>query len=142
MKRSIIWMAIPVALVMGCASIVPTVPLSAAHGLVVMHNSVGGGQIHAVQVSAIDGVNLSGGKQSYALAPGRHTLRVVGLIKDAHLRSPAMEIPAYTRRGNPAAYNLEIDIEEGQRYVIAAQFNGPTADDWEPIILRAEPITR
>lgn len=142
MKQAKIWLAIPVALVMGCATMVPTVPLSAPHGLVVMHNSVGVGSIHPVQVTAIDGVNLSGGKQSYALAPGRHTLRVAGLLKDAHLRSPAMEIPAYTRRGNPAAYVLTIDIEEGQRYVIAAQFNGPTANDWEPVILRTEPITR
>lgn len=142
MKRSMLWLAIPIAMVMGCASISPTVPLSAAHGLVVMHNGVGGGRIHPVQVTMIDGVNLPGGRQSYALAPGSHTLRVVGLIKDAHLRSPAMEIPAYTRRGNPAAYDLTIDVEEGQRYVIAAQFNGPTANDWEPVILRTESITR
>jgi hypothetical protein len=142
MNRSNLWMAIPVALVMGCATTAPTVPLSAAHGLVVMHNSVGGGRIHPVAVTSIDGVNLPSGKQSYALAPGSHTLRVVGLIKDAHLRSPTMEIPAYTRRGNPKAYDLIIDVEEGQRYVIAAQFNGPTANDWEPVILRSEPITR
>lgn len=141
MKRSMIWMAIPVALVMGCATTVPTVPLSSAHGLIVMHNSVGGGRIHPAKVVAIDGVNLSGDRQSYALAPGSHTLRVVGLIKEAHLRSPAMD-PAYTRRIEGHEYDLTIDVEEGQRYVIAAQFNGPTANDWEPVILRTEPITR
>ena len=141
MKRQM-WMAIPVALVMGCANMVPTVPLSSAHGLIVMHNSVGVGQIHPVQVTMIDGVNLPGGRQSYALAPGSHTLRVVGLLKDAHLRSPRMDIPAYTRGGRSQAYDLMIDVEEGQRYVIAAQFNGPTASDWEPVILRTEPITR
>ena len=141
MKRSMIFLAIPVALLMGCATS-PTVPLSAEHGLVVMHNGVGGGRIHPVQVTSIDGVNLPGSRQSYALAPGSHTLRVVGLLKDAHLRSPTMEIPAYTRRGNPEAYDLTIDVVAGQRYVIAAQFNGPTANDWEPVILRTESITR
>ncbi|MEX0900782.1 MAG: hypothetical protein WD081_08865 [Gammaproteobacteria bacterium] len=141
MKRSMLWMAIPVALVMGCATMVPTVPLSAAHGLVVMHNSVGGTRVHPVQVIMIDGVNLPAGRQSYALAPGSHTLRVVGLLKDAHLRSPPMD-PAYARRSNRQPYTLTIDVEEGMRYVIAAQFNGPTASDWEPVILRTEPITR
>ena len=124
----------------GCTT-VPTVSPSQPHGLIVMHNGVGGGTIHPASISQIDGVNMPSDRQSFTLAPGPHTLRVIGLIKQAHLRSPNMEIPSYTR-DQPRSYELKLDVEEGQRYVIAAKFNGPTANDWEPIVLRSEAITR
>lgn len=124
----------------GC-TVVPTVSPSQPHGLVVLHNGVGGGDIHPALVTQIDGVNMSTDQTSFTLPPGEHTLRVLGLIRQGHLRSPAMEIPAYTRK-QPRSYALTIDVEEGQRYVVAAKFNGPTANDWEPVILRREPITR
>ena len=129
------------ALALGGCMTVPTVSPSQPHGLVVMHNSVGAGDIHPVLVSQIDGVNISADRNTFTLAPGTHRIRVLGLLDRAHLRSPAMEIPAYTRK-QPRAYELTLDVQEGQRYVIAAKYNGPTADDWEPVVLRSEPIRR
>ena len=140
MKTRILLLAL-VAGALGACTTVPTVSPAQPHGLIVMHNSVGVGDIHPASVAMIDGVNVPSGRQSFPLAPGEHTLRIVGLMNQAHLRSPNMDLPAYTR-GRPRAYELKLDVEEGQRYVIAARFNGPTANDWEPVVLRTEPITR
>lgn len=139
-KSSLILAAVAAVAVGGCA-VTPTVSPSQPHGVVVLHNGVGGGDIHPALVTQIDGVNMSTDQTSFTLPPGKHTLRVLGLIKQAHLRSPAMEIPAYTRT-QPRSYELELDVEEGRRYVVAAKFNGPTAHDWEPVVLRDESITR
>lgn len=133
--------AIVAATALGGCVTVPTVSPSQPHGLIVMHNGVGAGEIHPALISQVDGVNMPADRSTFTLAPGTHTLRVLGLLNQAHQRSPAMEIPAYTRK-QPRTYELTLDVEEGQRYVIAAKYNGPTADDWEPVVLRSGPITR
>ena len=140
MKTNILLGIIAVGALAGCTT-VPTDSPSQPHGVVIMHKGVGGGTIHPVSIAQIDGVNMTPDRQSFTLPPGPHTLRVIGLINQAHLRSPNMEIPSYTR-DQPRSYELKLDVEEGQRYVIAAKFNGPTANDWEPIVLRSEAITR
>lgn len=139
MKRLFL-MAAAVAL-SACAASSPLVPASQPHGVVVMHNTVGVGDTHPAYVASIDGINVHGEQRSFALAPGEHTLRVVGLLNRAHLRSPVHDLP-YTRTRDLTRYDLKLTVEEGYRYTIAAHFNGPTANDWEPVILRTEPITR
>lgn len=132
MKPVIFLTSVLVAMTLaGCAN-TPTVSPSEPHGIVSMQTYTSG-RIHPLVVVEIDGVNMLNRSTTatFWLAPGTHTLRVLALIREpTHL--PSIPDPDHT--GYPE-HDLTLEIEEGKHYRIAAKETGPSAIDWEPVLV-------
>ena len=117
-----------------CASR-PVVTMRDAHGVAVFGEAQRAQKIFPVRVTVVDGDNVSDRKTSLLLTPGRHTLRLLALIDDATMLSPGPYRKTFLEDGV-----LEIEIEEGKRYLIGAKLLGPRRRQWQPVIFATQDI--
>ena len=97
-------------------------------------------QLHKAVLIAVDG-ELPGpsGSETYRLSPGRHVLRVAEAI-DAHQFGDLQRMQRDRRRGEDRYKELEIDVQPGITYRLAARFLPEKRNRirdgsyWEPVI--------
>ncbi len=120
----------------GCATTVPTVNPSEAHGIIATHWFKPAGDHYPVRITEIDGRNITAPDRTvYWVAPGKHTIKVLATID---VRT-SLATPNPVRVGYPS-YELELEVEQGKRYLIAAKWNRKDALDWEPIVYKVSDI--
>jgi hypothetical protein len=118
-----------------CAS-GPTVAHTEPHGIVVIATQQANSNNYPVRIHEIDDEAVLGSQNAYWLSPGRHTLRVAAILTD--VRPMIREVRE--TRADHEGHVLEINIEEGKRYVIAAHRTDGRAGDWEPVVLEVTDI--
>lgn len=104
-------------------------------------------QLHRAVLIAVDG-ELPGPTSSdvFRLTPGRHVLRVAEAI-DAHQFSDLQRLTRDRRRGDDRYKDLEIDVQPGVTYRLAARFNYDQRNSirdgayWDPVIWKELPET-
>lgn len=120
----------------GCATTVPTVGPSEAHGIIATRSFEPAGDYYPVRITEIDGRNLTSPERTvYWVAPGKHKIRVLATIE----ARTSFAMPNPVRVGYPS-YELEFEVEQGKRYLIAAKWNRKDALDWEPVIYKVSDI--
>lgn len=67
--------------------------------------------IYPVEVIAIDGVNLPGGRDTIWIEPGRYTLTVRGFVTN-----PGGLLTRLRSRNTPVQNQIEVVVEAGKRY--------------------------
>ena len=136
-----------------CATQRVTVSPSEPHGIVLVKQSNIPQNIFPVILTRIDGRNLPntladagnlpiaglGGslptsRGAFWLAPGKHQLRVMPVFSEH-----ANALHGVSRRRHQPG-NLSVEIEEGKRYLIGAKLEGPTFNDWQPIVFAVTDI--
>lgn len=112
----------------------PTVPPSQPHGVVHAQLGQGADRTHPVEIVAINGINVpAGGSNQFLLAPGEYTLR---LRPTAKLTT---EIGSVGSRGpGSMPEDLQLTIEAGSHYTVAAHVPGPHASAWRPVVTRTD----
>lgn len=102
--------------------------------------------LFAARLIAIDGeIPGPSSQDTYRLAPGRHVLTVAELIDERYFSAVANQ--QRSRRGRDAYQTLDIDVQPGVTYLLAAHFFRDQASRvldggyWQPVIWkeRAEP---
>lgn len=104
-------------------------------------------QLHRAVLIAVDG-ELPGPTSSdvFRLAPGRHVLRVAEAI-DPHQFNDLQRLTRDRRRGDDRYKDLEIDVQPGITYRLAARFNYDQRNSirdgayWDPVIWKEVPET-
>ena len=104
-------------------------------------------QLHRAVLIAVDG-ELPGPTSSdvFRLTPGRHVLRVAEAI-DAHQFNDLQRLTRDRRRGDDRYKELEIDVQPGITYRLAAKFNYDQRNSirdgayWDPVIWKEVPET-
>lgn len=124
-------------------STTPTVRHSEPHGVIYLQQHHAADDTYPVAVVAIDGVTLQVPYDTrglhddtddleryfYRLAPGKHTVTLIADLEGT--RQPFARL-----QGNriPHTVTIEIEVEDGKQYTLAAVHHGPTLADWEPIV--------
>lgn len=123
------------AVLTACAMDPVTVSPREPHAVVVIAQQKLASDIHPVVITEIDGRRQQGRKLAYWLSPGKHTLRLRAQITDFTGHREDL----YDDR-DPKGI-LELDLEEGQRYVIGARQVGDKRDQWEPAVISSREIS-
>ncbi len=91
-----------------------------------------------VRLVQIDDQNITGSdvrRSSFWLRPGTYTLKL------AMMRGPAQTVGrGSSGRRDPGPNTVQIKIEQGKRYRIAARVTGAQTDQWEPVIWEVRDI--
>lgn len=136
MNKSNMVIGVVAALMLGGCSTSPTVPASEPHGIVAMQTFQSGtaDRLYPVIITEIDGVTITSYERTaYWLAPGKHKIKVIAYISRSREPTLTRAHPDPRRTGYPA-YEIELDVKEGTRYLISAKVKGPTVTDWEPVV--------
>lgn len=124
------------ALIVGCSSRLPIVGPAEAHGVVVTQAEQRADHTHPVHIVAINGravpLDHSG---PMLIAPGVHTFRLSPIIAGQQVR----DVRRGQRRDDPDAY-IDINVQPGMRYVVAARETGANMSEWRAVVTRIEAI--
>ena len=136
-----------------CATQRVTVKPSEPHGIVLVKQSNIPQNIFPVILTRIDGRNLPNtladagqlpiaglrgnlptSRGAFWLAPGKHELRVMPVFSEH-----ANALRGVSRRRHQPG-NLFVEVKEGKRYLIGAKLEGPTFNDWKPVVFAVTDI--
>jgi hypothetical protein len=83
--------------------------------------------------------DVSDARSDFPLPPGEHRLSLTAIV-DRRL-SPVFSLPP-SRLADKEAGELTLKVEEGKRYLIAAQVNEIQSGRWEAVVYKVEDIPR
>lgn len=122
------WMGISVAI----AGESPFVSASQPHGVVDLDIAHPSKQQFSAYFLEVDGHNVVQGKQQLLLRPGKHNVKIGAKLTDAAI---GLSRPA----GKTSPENIvEIDVEEGVRYSVAAMIEGSNRGAWKAVVTNSQ----
>jgi hypothetical protein len=134
--HAIIAAACTAALFAGCAAGPPVVSPDQVHGVIVSQAEQRADHTHPVRIVAINGSPIPiEHRGPLYVTPGLHTVRLSPLATYSEIR----DVRRGRRQDDPDAY-VDINVQPGMRYVVAARETGDHLSEWRAVVTRVEVI--
>ena len=113
------------------------------HPHAVIASSIGemAGHVYGVNILKIGPQKSFAERNNIPVKPGKYVLRVSPDLQ-AMSRNESTRLLKGKRHPNPQELVKEItvNLDAGKRYFIGAHYDGPTLQDWHPVVAREEPL--
>lgn len=144
MKFKMILLGILTAAVMplACAADSQVIaPLDHPHAVLASSTGEMAGHVYGVSILKIGPQKSFAERNNIPVKPGKYVLRVSPDLQ-AMSRNESTRLLQGKRHPNPQELVKEItvNLDAGKRYFVGAHFDGPTLQDWHPVIVREEPL--
>lgn len=131
MKKLVYAALLAAAAMLGTASASdPFASSSEPHGIVDLDIAQPAHQLFEAYFLEVDDQNVIATRKQLLLKPGKHKVKVGAILTDF---APGM---SYSPRNAEPKNVVEIDVEAGMRYSVAAKTSGKYRGEWEAVVSR------